>query len=735
LKGKDMKRFILLTTLLVFAIAINLSAQTWTAQTSGVTTALTCVSAVDANIGWIGGNAGVILKTTNGGTNWVNVANATVGTADVYAISAISASICLVSTSPQNTFVYRTSDGGTTWTQVFTQVGGFIDDIRFKDANNGFMYGDPVASRWSLWKTTNAGLTWDSAGCFLPTTGTEAGWNNAMQMVGNTIYFGTNNTKIYKSTNFGATGSWTSGPTTGLINTYSVAFNALIGFGGEATAVKSTDGGTTYAAFTFPGTGTIFSINTVPGSGKFWYNRGASIYYSSDNGATFASQFTGTGTYQAMNVILSGSTYRGWSVTAAGLIAKYDETIQVPVPTGTWTEQTSGLTSVLYSVSAVDDNVAWICGAIGKVLRTTNKGVNWVNVSGTIPTANSLYNIYAWDANTAIVTGVNGTNTSIFQTSNGGTTWTTANTHAGFGDDLYMYSATDAYFIGDPAGGNWDLLKSTNAGLNWATWATLPTTNTSGTYNNAACFLGQQIWFESVGLSTIHYSANLGANWVSQTIPFLEITAINFNSTTVGMAGGSSTSAGLLFTTNSGTNWTTLPQTFLGATSVSGIAGAQTSWWVAKQDTTIWYSSNNGTNWVQQYRGPGTQLFYHLTKSRAGATLWAVRSTGGISRYGQPITGVTPISSEVPSSYSLSQNYPNPFNPVTKINYELPKSGLVTMKVYDVLGQEVATLVNEVKNAGTYNVEFNGASLSSGIYFYKLESNGFSDIKKMMLIK
>ncbi|MCX6162470.1 MAG: T9SS type A sorting domain-containing protein, partial [Ignavibacteriae bacterium] len=88
-----------------------------------------------------------------------------------------------------------------------------------------------------------------------------------------------------------------------------------------------------------------------------------------------------------------------------------------------------------------------------------------------------------------------------------------------------------------------------------------------------------------------------------------------------------------------------------------------------------------------------------------------------------------------PETYSLSQNYPNPFNPVTKINFALPKSGLVTLKVYDVLGKEITTLVNEVKNVGAYTVDFNGSNLSSGVYFYKLSSGDFTSIKRMMLIK
>jgi photosystem II stability/assembly factor-like uncharacterized protein len=403
------------------------------------------------------------------------------------------------------------------------------------------------------------------------------------------------------------------------------------------------------------------------------------------------------------------------------------------VPTGTWTEQNSGLTTVLYSVSAVNDNVAWVCGASGKVLRTTTQGSQWVNVSGTIPTTYALYNIFAWDANTAIVTGVAGANTSIFQTSNGGATWTTANTHAGFGDNVSMTSATNGYFIGDPVAGNWDLLSSTNAGLNWGTWSTLATTNTSGTYNNAACFDGNNVWFESVGQSSILFSSNLGVNWTSQTIPLAEITAISFNSSTTGLAGGSSTSPGLLKTINNGVNWTAITNPYT-TSSISGIVGAQQTWWVAQQGTGISKSTDDGATWTTAYTAAAGS-YYHMTKSRSGATIWAIRSNGGISRYGLPITGINSISNEVPATFSLSQNYPNPFNPTTKINFALPKSGLVTLKVYDVLGKEVATLVNEVKNAGTYNYEFDGSALTSGVYFYKLEGNGFSSVKKMMLVK
>ncbi|MCX6166044.1 MAG: T9SS type A sorting domain-containing protein [Ignavibacteriae bacterium] len=88
-----------------------------------------------------------------------------------------------------------------------------------------------------------------------------------------------------------------------------------------------------------------------------------------------------------------------------------------------------------------------------------------------------------------------------------------------------------------------------------------------------------------------------------------------------------------------------------------------------------------------------------------------------------------------PTKYSLSQNYPNPFNPVTKIEYSIPKSGFVSLKIFDILGREVSALINEYKNAGYYNIDFNASELSSGVYYYKFESGDYNEVKKMTIIK
>ena len=90
---------------------------------------------------------------------------------------------------------------------------------------------------------------------------------------------------------------------------------------------------------------------------------------------------------------------------------------------------------------------------------------------------------------------------------------------------------------------------------------------------------------------------------------------------------------------------------------------------------------------------------------------------------------------QVVTNYSLSQNYPNPFNPTTQIHYSIEKSGNVSLKVYDVLGRQVAELVNTNQAPGQYTVNFNGESFASGVYLFKIESGSFTETKKMILMK
>jgi hypothetical protein len=99
------------------------------------------------------------------------------------------------------------------------------------------------------------------------------------------------------------------------------------------------------------------------------------------------------------------------------------------------------------------------------------------------------------------------------------------------------------------------------------------------------------------------------------------------------------------------------------------------------------------------------------------------------------MTGINISSNEIPDKFSLYQNYPNPFNPTTNIRFDVAKSGIVKLSVYDISGKLVKTLINTHYAVGEYNAEFDAMNLSTGIYFYKFEAPGFTSVKKMILVK
>ena len=159
--------------------------------------------------------------------------------------------------------------------------------------------------------------------------------------------------------------------------------------------------------------------------------------------------------------------------------------------------------------------------------------------------------------------------------------------------------------------------------------------------------------------------------------------------------------------------------------------------------TTIKYNSSGDSVWVKRYNGPAnsTDNANSIALDGSGNVFVTGQSEGSGTgtdyatvKYSQSV-GINQISSEIPDKFSLSQNYPNPFNPVTKINYELRVTNYAKLVVYDVIGKEVVTLVNEKQSPGTYQVEFDAGSLTSGIYFYRLTSGDFTDTRRMMLIK
>jgi hypothetical protein len=149
----------------------------------------------------------------------------------------------------------------------------------------------------------------------------------------------------------------------------------------------------------------------------------------------------------------------------------------------------------------------------------------------------------------------------------------------------------------------------------------------------------------------------------------------------------------------------------------SNLATFGTSWTIKPQVGSDWPTTNMLTASSVQI---GAGLHKNIIIIKVGAT---------------GTNDVKLVDNQIPVSFALDQNYPNPFNPSTEIRFSLPVNGKVSLVVYNILGQEIATLLNEVKSAGNYSVRFDATSVPSGTYFYRLESSGRSEARKMLLLK
>lgn len=403
-----------------------------------------------------------------------------------------------------------------------------------------------------------------------------------------------------------------------------------------------------------------------------------------------------------------------------------------------WTQQTSGTTALLKSVSAVSDQICWVSGA-GVILRTSDGGNNWINATGNIASTFGGSNIWGVDGLTALVAGTISGNAFVYRTSNGGVNWTQVFTQTGgFINSVQLTGGLGGYMMGDPVGNRWSLWNSGTIGLSWDSTGIRVDGTGEASWNNGMYISGTRIWYvTNTATGKIYYSTNSGSTFTTQQTGSSSATfgAIWFNYVFSGMT---SSGGNLFYTSNSGANWnavTTLPG---GTANVGGITGKNLKWWVTRNtpSTNIYTSGDNGATWTSQTCPSGSYSHISMGRLSTGGTanIWAVGDAGKII-YLSGVVGVEPINSQIPLNYELKQNYPNPFNPETKINYSIPSSNFVTLKIFDMAGKEIMQLVNEKQTAGNYSVRFNAAGISSGTYFYKLSADGFSDVKKMVVVK
>ncbi len=415
-----------------------------------------------------------------------------------------------------------------------------------------------------------------------------------------------------------------------------------------------------------------------------------------------------------------------------------------------WSEQNSGIYFTIFSLSAVDDNIVWASTSFSNILRTTDGGLVWENVGANVPEPNGFQPcIFAIDANTAIFSCYDGyptINAYVYKTTNAGANWTLVFTQ---GDNAYISAIwikpnNQGFMVGWPVGGRWSLWRTTNAGNNWdSTGLYIPETDPAAwSYENGLFYLNNQIWFGARNKG-IFYSSNNGASWTLQELTwsgYAYPSAIWFEDSNHGY---SSADRNIIRTESSGTNWTITPNSS-GTEIIKGITGAVNSWWYVRfLSNKIYYTSNDGDTWIVQYTAPSNSGYNHITKGRNGTTrLWAARIDGGISVFNGPV-GTKAVNNIIPEKYILYQNYPNPFNPATKIKFAIPLSrgvsagrGVFTkLIIYDILGREITTLVNQELKPGTYEIEWDGSNYPSGVYFYILITKDYSETKKMVLVK
>ena len=363
----------------------------------------------------------------------------------------------------------------------------------------------------------------------------------------------------------------------------------------------------------------------------------------------------------------------------------------------------------------------------GLFLKTTDKGQSWFTLDNLPANVYYLMGMYFINQNTGFVT-----------------------------------AAFDHY------GGILDgILRTTNGGLSWNTLTTVDSVLLNNIFSPDGNLIVATGWKRNYGLiakGTILRSSNGGVNWTEQY--FQEVSSfrdLHFINSLTGYLAGSDTTifglpqAAIYQTTNSGMNWHNVHKVnhicqYYGIEiSSSGIGfavGDVIEYWNDKtipNNPIISRTSNFGNNWTDNFLTDTSIILHGI--STANQDIWFVcgssfnfdalifkTTTGGV--------GIQPTSNEIPNKFSLHQNYPNPFNPSTKIRFDLHKPMHTKLIVFDVLGREIETLVDEELRAGSYEMNWNGSNYPSGVYFYRiaihsdrLETNNFIETKRMVLVK
>jgi photosystem II stability/assembly factor-like uncharacterized protein len=413
-----------------------------------------------------------------------------------------------------------------------------------------------------------------------------------------------------------------------------------------------------------------------------------------------------------------------------------------------WQNQVSGTDNNLISVDAVSEQIAWIGGLTGTVLRTNDGGNIWTDIWDQPDTLN-IFNVEGLDENTALIAGVagdwqKGTNIAyIYRTGDGGNSWKKVFEQAnGWLSNITMFNQSEGVAIGDPVDNVWTILKTSDGGNTWETIVNPPSAIEGewGTPYAISWLNDSTCWF-GTNTSKAFHTIDRGKTWSAVAIPsYTSRMRLAFNQTGIGLA---SSAEAMLRTTDNGNSWQEMSPPDCGR--ILYILAHENIFWLLSDNAIYksldlglsWKSLDLGLSWKSETSTETSLRHLSLITKDNDILGWAVGKNGVILYYREGI--ITDIKTEAtkPDKFVLWQNYPNPFNPTTTIRYELPKTGKVVLTIYNLLGQEVKTLVNEIQTPGNKWITWHGRDnqgdvVGSGVYIYSIRTGSAIHARKMV---